>query len=218
MLGLLKTRSRGFYTLYMHPCTLEAAFPADGAPATGPHRLLLPTQLLPSGMLSMDCRRGDTSGDAARRSGRMLGSGGAAGGGAWGKRVRPTNPLPCRAASAPRQPTLPELRWPAHYGAARTPFLRAAPAPAAAAAATGAAAGAAGGAAGGAARRAARGRAWWGLDVTGPANTSLEPGLELGLELLPSSAAEARRAAPPLLAHMAAAVAARSFNGKDLIP
>jgi len=39
--------------------------------------------------------------------------------------------------------------------------------------------------------------------VTGPANTSR------GLQPLPHSAAEARRTAPPLLARMAAAVAAR---------
>jgi hypothetical protein len=183
LLGLLKTRSRGFYSMYMEPCTAEAAFPTDGAPAEGPHRQLLPTQRLPSGMLSMDCR-------VPARRGRMPG-GGAAGG--W--RARPTDPLPCRGAGAPRSPTLPELRWPAHYGAAHTPFLRAA-APAAGP----------GGGRGGAAG-AGQG-AWFGRDVTGPANAS-QP------QLAPS-VAEARRATPPLLARMAAAVAARSFNGKEL--
>ena len=89
LLGLLKTRSRGFYSMYMEPCTAEAAFPTDGAPAEGPHRQLLPTQRLPSGMLSMDCR-------VPARRGRMPG-GGAAGGGA------PARPTRCPAAAPARR-------------------------------------------------------------------------------------------------------------------
>ena len=116
VLGVLKPRSRGLYSVYMEPCTAEAAFPYDGAPAEGPHRQLLPTRRLPSGMLSMDC-------GAAARRGRLPG-----GGAAGAKRARPTRPLPCRAAGAPRLPTLAELRWPRHYGGARTAFLRRAPA------------------------------------------------------------------------------------------
>ena len=215
VLGLLKTRSSGFYSVYMEPCTAEAAFPTDGAPAEGPHRQLLPAQRLPSGLLSMDCRD-PAPRDPARR-GRMPG------GGAAGKRAGPR----CSGLvgpSAPRRPTLPELRWPAHYTAARTAFLRAAPAPAtaaapaAAAAATGAAGGPAGGATGcpahacgGACQStpcAAGQGTWFGRDVSSPSNASLQ---------LPHSTAEARRTAPPLLARLAAAVAARSFNGEEII-